>query len=77
MKVFVEDCEIPSTSHDKARDIGTAGILTSGSAGTGRIGFAAVTDILSVERGWRIGDNDISTVYVAELRGIEMALELI
>lgn len=66
--MFIEDREIERTPHDKARDIGTTGILASGSGGTGRIVVAAVTDILSVERGWRIDRNDISTVYAAELR---------
>jgi hypothetical protein len=75
--VFIEDREIARTPHDKVRDIGTTGLLTSGSGDTWRIGVAAMTDMLSVERGWRIGDNDLSTVYAAELRGIELALELV
>lgn len=77
IEMFVEDRERARTTHDKLRDIRANGVLTSGSRYTGRIGVADVTDILSVERGCRIGDDDISTVYAAKVRGIEIALEVI
>lgn len=44
---------------------------------TERIGAAAVTDTLSVEKRCQMSDDDVSTVYAAGHRGVEMGLGLI
>lgn len=63
--------------NDKARELGTPRIFNDGSTCTGGIGAAAVTDTSGIKRGCQMGDDDILTVYVTEVRGVEIAPQLI
>lgn len=63
--------------NDKERELGTPRIFNDGSRCTGGIGAAAVTDTSGIKRGCQMGDDDILTVYVTEVRGVEIAPQLI
>jgi ribonuclease HI len=75
--VIIEDRDIAVKSHDHilSKDPRERPLIlyTDGSGIEGRIG-AAVVDLQNHHAHSQMGDNDTSTVYAAELRGIEMAL---
>jgi ribonuclease HI len=75
--VTIEDRDIAVKSHDHilSKDPRERPLIlyTDGSGIEGRIG-AAVVDLQNHHTHSQMGDDDTSTVYAAELRGIEMAL---
>jgi hypothetical protein len=76
-EVIIEDRDTAVKSHDHilSKDPRERPLIlyTDGSGIEGRIG-AAVVDLRNHHTHSQMGDDDTSTVYAAELRGIEMAL---
>jgi ribonuclease HI len=79
-KVFIDDRE---TAVKKHHDIHTKRpeeipliIYTDGSGIEGKIGAAALVNVTGEHRHCQMGTDEVSTVYSAELRGTEMALEM-
>jgi ribonuclease HI len=75
--VIIEDRDKAVKTHDHILSKDPGGrpltLYTDGSGIEGRIG-AAVADLQNRHTHSQMGDDDTSTVYAAELRGIEMAL---
>lgn len=78
-EVIIEDREAAVNHHDqiliRASSERPLIIYTDGSGIEGKVGAAAVIDLEDHVAHSQMGDDNTSTVYAAELRAIEMALE--
>lgn len=78
-EVIIDDREAAVAFHDqimiKASNERPLIIYTDGSGIEGRVGAAAVIDLEDHVAHSQMDDDNTTTVYAAELRGIEMALE--
>lgn len=80
-EVIIEDREAAVNNHNQilTKDPEERPLIlyTDGSGIDGRIGAAAVVDLEDQHAHSQMGDDDTSTVYAAELRAIEVALEMV
>ncbi|OQD72542.1 hypothetical protein PENANT_c238G09961, partial [Penicillium antarcticum] len=80
-EVIIEDREAAVNNHNQilTKDPGARPLIlyTDGSGIDGKIGAAAVVGLEDQHVHSQMGDDNTSTVYAAELRAIEMALEMV
>jgi ribonuclease HI len=78
-EVFIDNRETAVQRHKEITTLASRPLViyTDGSGYEGRIGAAMIVDLDDQHRLSQMGTDDMSTVYAAELRAIEMALDYV